>query len=202
MSDKLKEILQHELDELKQNKIRAIALGVCFVVVLVFWIVDDTSDDEEIILNEPTTTADALPVTKDLPVANLPIEKSPDGVTLVLGANADPIFVGDPFAGKEKPKPKPPPPKVVAPPVPPIALQPPQPPPQILEQPKPQPQEKIILTGTAISGEKKFAMFLRGKETIFLTIGEEIGGKKISDITPDFVTFADGARVFIQRELR
>ena len=195
MPDKLKEILQHELEELKQNKIRAIALGVCFVVVFIFWIVDDTSDDEEINLNETTTTADAPPLTKDLPVVNLSPEKSPDGVTLVLGANPDPIFVGDPFAGKEKPKP---PPKVVTPPVPPIILQPPKMP----ELPPQQPQEKIILTGTAISGANKLAMFLRGKQTIFLTVGEEINGKKISDITPDFVTFADGERVFIQRELR
>jgi len=57
------------------------------------------------------------------------------------------------------------------------------------------------LTGTAISGENKIAMFLRGNETLFLTIGEEIGGRKISDITPDFVTFEDGAKVFFQKEL-
>ena len=185
MSDKLKEILQHELEELKQNKIRAIALGVCFIVLLIFWLTDDSSDGEEINLNEPSN-AEKPPATKDLPVVSLPVEKSADGVTLVMGANADPLFIGDPFAGNEKPKP---PPKVVTPPVPPIVI---QPPPQIPEQPKPQPQEEIILTGTAISGANKIAMFLRGKETLFLTIGEEIGGKKISDITPDFVTFADG----------
>ena len=197
MPDELKKILQHELDELKENKIRVVALGVCLVVVLIFWITDTGSDGEEINLNEPTTAVVAPPVTKDLPAVNPTPEKSFDGVTLVLGANADPIFVGDPFAGKEKPKP---PPKVVMPPIPPIMLQPQ--PPKIPEQPKPQPQEKIILTGTAISGANKLAMFLRDKETLFLTIGEEIGGKKISEITPDFVTFADGERVFIQRELR
>jgi|GEM_PF-2258549 len=194
MSDKLKEILQHELDELKQNKIRAIALGVCFIVLLIFWLTDDSSDGEEIVLNEPTI-AEKPPATKDLPVVSLPVEKSADGVTLVMGANADPLLIGDPFAGKEKPKP---PPKVVTPPVPSIVIQPPQ----IPEQPKPQPQEEIILTGTAISGTNKTAMFLRDKKTIFLTIGEEIGGKKILDITPDFVTFEDGERVFIQRGMR
>ena len=194
MPDKLKEILQRELDELKQNKIRAIALGVCFIVLLIVWLTDDSSDDEEINLHE-TTTVEAPPATKDLPVKVLPVEKSPDGVTLVLGANADPLLIGDPFAGKEKPKP---PPKVVTPPVPPIII----PPPQIPEPPKPQPQEKIVLTGTAISGANKTAMFLREKETLFRTIGEEVGGKKISDITSDFVTFEDGERVFIQRELR
>ena len=194
MSDKLKEILQHELDELKQNKIRAIALGVCFIVLLIFWLTDDSSDGEEIVLNEPTI-AEKPPATKDLPVVSLPVEKSADGVTLVMGANADPLLIGDPFAGKEKPKP---PPKVVTPPVPSIVIQPPQ----IPEQPKPQPQEEIILTGTAISGTNKTAMFLRDKKTIFLTIGEEIGGKKILAITPDFVTFEDGERVFIQRGMR
>lgn len=195
MSDKLKEILQHELNELKQNKIRAIALGVCFIVLLIIWVADDSSDGEEIVLNEPTT-AEKPPATKDLPVVSLPVEKSADGVTLVMGANADPLLIGDPFAGKEKPKP---PPKVVTPPVPPIVI---QPPPQIPEQPKPQPQEEIILTGTAISGSNKIAMFLRDKKTIFLSIGEEIGGKKILDITPDFVTFENGERVFIQRGMR
>ena len=194
MSDELKKILQRELDELKQNKIRAIALGVCFVVLLFFWASEDSSDGEEINLNEPTTTVDAPPVTKDLPTQNLSVEKSPDGVTLVLGANADTLFVGDPFAGAEKPKP--PPPKPVVAPPPPIILQPP--PTKIPELPK----EKILLTGTAISGMNKTAMFLRGKETLFLTIGDEIGGKKIFDITPDFVTFEDGERIFIQKELR
>ena len=186
MPDELKKILQRELEELKQNKIRAIALGVCFVILLIFWISDDTSGGEEIILNETPPP----PVTKDLPVKVLPVEKTPDGVTLVLGANADELFIGDPFAGKEKPKP---PPKVEFPP--PIIFQPPQ-------EKISEPVEKIILTGTAISGANKLAMFLRGKETVFLTIGEEIGGKKIFDISPDFVTFEGGEKIFIQRELK
>ena len=188
MLDELKKFLQRELDEIKQNKFRAIGIAACFIVALIFWIVDDSSGGEEIILDEPTPIADAPPATKDFPVVSLPEEKSPEGVTLVLGANADPIFIGDPFVGAEKPKPLPqPPPKITMPPAPPIVI---QPPPKISEPPKP--QEKFILTGTAISGTNKIAMFLRGKETLFLTIGEEIGGKKISDITPDFVTFADG----------
>ena len=196
MPDEFKKFLERELDELKKNKVRAAALGVCFVVVLILWLIDDNSGGEEINLNEPTKIVENKPpATKDLPVVNLPAEKSVDGVTLVLGANADPLFIGDPFAGEEKTKP----PKVSTPP--PIVIQPPPAtPPKIPEQPKP--QEKIILTGTAISGANKTAMFLRGKETLFLTVGEEIGGKKISDITPDFVAFEDGERVFIQRGLR
>lgn len=191
MPDKLKQFLQHELNELKENKIRAIALSACFVVVLFFWIGDDSSDGEEIILNE-----EPPPLTKDLPVKVLPVEKNPDGVTIVLGADADELFIDDPFAGEEKPKPAPPSPKpVTVEPVPPVII---QPPPKIPEQTK----EKIILTGTAISGDNKTAMFLRGKETLFLTIGEEIGGKKISDISVDFVTFEDGGRVYLQKELR
>lgn len=192
MPDGFKKILQHELDELKQNKIRAMALGMCFIVLLIFWMTDDSSGGEEISLSEPPPAVDTPPVTKDFPVVNLP-KKSPDGVTLVLGANADPLFIGDPFAGKEKSKPIPPPPKVVLPPIPPVAPQP-QPQPSA----PPAPQEKITLTGTAISGENKTAMFLRGKETLFLTVGEEINGKKISDITPDFVTFDNGERLMIR----
>ena len=186
MSDELKKILQRELEELKQNKIRAVALGVCFIVLLIFWISDDASDGEEIVLNETPP-----PVTKDLPVKILPVEKSPDGVTKVLGANADKLFIVDPFAGKEKPLP---PPKIEFPP--PVVIQPPP------QEKISEPAEKIILTGTAISGANKTAMFLRGKETLFLTIGEEIGGKKIFDISPDFVTFENGEKVFIQKELK
>ena len=190
MPDGFKEILRRELDELKQNKIRVGVLAACLLVLIIFSVTEDDSD-EEIILEEP-------PLTKDLPVKILPAEKNSDGVKIVLGANADKIFIGDPFAVEEKIEPELPP----APPTPPlpkipapsIMIQPPQP---KIEQPA----EKILLTGTAISGENKTAMFLRGNETLFLTIGEEIGGKKISDITPDFVTFADGRRIYFQKEL-
>ena len=97
--------MQNELDELKQNKIRAIALVVLLAFLLILWITDDSSDGEEIILTEEP------PVTKDFPVTILPVEKSLDGVTIVIGANADELFIGDPFEGVEKPKP-PPPPKI------------------------------------------------------------------------------------------
>ena len=191
--DEFKKILSHELDEIKRDKIRIIALLVCMAVLLIFWATDDSSDGEEIALDDPP------PLTKDLPVKQLPVTKSPDGVTKVLGANADALFIGDPFAFEEKPKPSPPP-------------TPPQPLPEVPEppvviQPTPEPKaeppkEPITLTGTAISGNSKTAMFLRGKETLFLTVGEEIDGRRIVDITPEFVTFADGERVYLQKELR
>lgn len=194
MPDEIKEIIRRELDELKQNKIRAIALGICFIVLLIFWITDDSSDGEEISLTE-----ESKPVTKDLPVKTLPTDKNPDGVKTVMGANADRLFIGDPFEVEEKPEPvpEPPPPPTPLPKIPaPSTVIEPTPEP-IIEQPK----EKIILTGTAISGANKTAMFLRGDETLFLTIGEEINGRKISDITPDFVTFEDGKRIYFQKEL-
>ena len=189
MSDELKKFLSRELDELKRNKIRAGALGVCFVVLFIFWLGEDDSG-EEISLDAPKSPP---PATKDLPAKPLPVSKNLDGVKIVLGADADALNVADPFADEEKPKP---PPKV-APPQP-IVLQPPQP---IQPAPKTESREKIILTGTAISGNSKIAMFLRGKETIFLSIGDEIGGKKILDITPDFVTLEGGVRVYLQKEL-
>ena len=189
MPDELKKFLSRELDELKQHKVRAIALGVCLVVLLIVGTLDDGSGGEEIIL------VDAPPVTKDLPVNSLPVKplpvaKSPDGVTVVLGANADALFIGDPFAVEEKPKPKPTQPTTTPlPTIPPpqVVIQPPAPPSQV-EQPK----EPLALTGTAISGDNKTAMILRGKETLFLTIGDVIDGRQIVDITPDFVTLDDG----------
>ena len=108
MSDELKRILARELDELKQNKIRVVALAACLVVLLIFWVADNDSDGEEIILTEEP------PITKDFPVKVLPPQKSSDGVKIVLGANADALFIGDPFAVEEKeipaPQPEPPPP--------------------------------------------------------------------------------------------
>lgn len=192
--DELKKLLSHELDELKENKFRAGALGVCFAVLLIFWAIDDNSDGEEIAIDEPP------PLTKDLPVKQLPVTKSPEGVTLVLGANADALFIGDPFAFEEKPKPQPPQPP---PPLPEI----PEPTPPVVIQPMPEPEveppkEPITLTGTAISGNSKTAMFLRGKETLFLTVGEEIDGRLIVDITSESVTFASGECVYLQKELR
>lgn len=201
MPDEIKEIIRRELDELKQNKVRAIALGVCFIVLLIFWITDDSSDGEEISLTEETK-----PVTKDLPVKTLPTDKNPDGVKIVMGANADRLFIGDPFEVEEKPEPVPEPPIIQEPPPPPIPKITVAPEPPIVIEPTPepiieQPKEKILLTGTAISGTNKTAMFLHGDETLFLTIGEEINGRKISDITPDFVTFEDGKRIYFQKEL-
>ena len=193
LKDKLAEWFRRDLDELKQNKVRVIALGVCFVMLVAFWLTDDGSDVEEI-------DVDAPPVTKDLPVQKLPAKvpaqtpEAPDGVKIVLGANSDTLYVGDPFAAPPKPKVEPPP-KVTLPPIPPSQpIQPPQPQPTA-------PTERIILTGTAISGTKKTAMFLRGKETVFLSVGDEIGGRIISDVAPDFVTFADGKRLYLQKEL-
>ena len=192
MSDELKKLLSRELDELKRNKIRAIALGVCFIVLLIVWTIDDSSRGEEIVL------VDAPPVTKDLPVKPLHVTKSPDGVTVILGANADALFIADPFAGEEKPtppaKPQPPPP-LPAIPQSHVVIQPPAPPPVV------QPKEPLTLTGTAISGDNKTAMILRGKETLFATIGDVIDGRRIVDITPDFLTLDDGERIFLQKEL-
>lgn len=192
MSDELKKFLSRELDELKQNKIRTIGLVVCVVVAVILWTVDDSSGGEEIVLD------DAPPVTKDLPVKTLPVEKSPDGVTIVLGANADALLIADPFAGEEKPQPPPKPqPPLPTPPLPaipsPVVI---QPPPQIE-----QPREQIILTGTAQSGNNKTAMFLRGNETLFKTIGDELDGRRIVDITADFVTLDNNERIYLQRGL-
>ena len=183
MSDELKKRLRHEIDEIRRNKIRVVALGVCVVIAAIMWLINNSSRGEEIALNEPTPA----PATRDLPVKPLPVMKSVDGVTTVLGADASPLIVSDPFAGTQKPKPAP---KVAAPILPTI----PNPTPPTA----PPPQESITLTGTALSGNFKTAMFLRGKETLFLTIGDDIGGRKISDITRDAVIFADGSIVTIE----
>ena len=183
MSDELKRFLRRELDEISRHAFRVSIIAACAVFGLIFLILDETSRGEEIALNQPTPA----PATSDLPVKPLPTVKSVDGVTPVLGADASPLIVSDPFAGAQKPKSAP---KVAAPILPTI----PNPTPPTA----PAPQESITLTGTALSGNFKTAMFLRGKETLFLTIGDEIGGRKISDITRDAVIFADGSIMTIR----
>ena len=191
----LAEWFRRDFDELKKDKVRVIATVVFLVILVAFKLTDDGPDVEEIDLDSP-------PLTKDLPVQKLPAKvpaqkpESLDGVKIVLGANSEPLYVGDPFAAPPKPKPAPkvePPPKIELPPI---------PSPQIQLPPQPSaPKEKIVLTGTAISATNKTAMFLRDKKTEFLTVGEEIGGRIISDITPEFVTFKDGTRLYLQKEL-
>ena len=183
MSDALKNFLRRELDELSRHAFRISIIAACVVLAAIMWLINNSSRGEEIALNEPTPA----PATRDLPVKPLPVMKSVDGVTTVLGADASPLIVSDPFAGTQKPKPAP---KVAAPILPTI----PNPTPPTA----PPPQESITLTGTALSGNFKTAMFLRGKETLFLTIGDDIGGRKISDITRDAVIFADGSIVTIE----
>ena len=195
LKDKLAEWFRRDLNELKKDKVRVIATVVFLVILVAFKLTDDGPDVEEIDLDSP-------PLTKDLPVQKLPAKvpaqtpESLDGVKIVLGANSEPLYVGDPFAAPPKPKPAPkvePPPKIELPPIPSPQIQPP---------PQPSaPKEKIVLTGTAISGTNKTAMFLRDKKTEFLTVGDEIGGRIISDITPEFVTFNDGTRLYLQKEL-
>lgn len=194
MSDELKKIFRRELEELKQNKIRAGALAVCFVVLLIFWASDDSSRGEEIALNEPPTV-DAPP-PKNLPAKPLPVERNSDGVTLVIGANSDELALTDPFIREERTAPPLPPPRIPSAPVipPQVPVLPPIP-------QMPPPREKVVLTGVAISGDSKTAMFLRGNETLFLTIGDEVNGRKIRDINPEFVTFEGGLRVYVQKEL-
>lgn len=201
--EELKKFLNRELAELRENKIRAIAIGVLFVGLLIYWFMSDEKSEEIILTEEPSVTKDELPVAKDLFVKVSSVEKSPDGVTPVLGANSDTLFVGDPFEVEEKieAEPSPPPPVIPPPPIPqitpPVVIQPPS----VIEKPA-APKEQVVLTGVAISGETKMAMILRDKETLFLTVGEEIGGRKIIDITPEFVTLDDGERVYMQKELR
>lgn len=184
MSDELKKFLNDEIQELKRNKIRTAAIGVCLIFLIGIWIMDYISGNEEIDLSD--SIVKSPPDTKDMPKKPLPVPITVDGVTPVLGAVADPLIIADPFAGQEKLKPSQ---KVIEP----VTI---QQPPQI---PQP-PQEKITLTGVAL-GVNKTAMFKRDNETIFLTIGDELNGKQIVDITADFVTFADGSRLFVQKDV-
>ena len=204
MTYELKKFLQSEVDELKQNKIRAIALGVCFFVVVVIWAGENFSRGDEIALNDPppvaTVNTPPTTATKDLPLTSLPAGNNLDGVTELIGANTEPLNVTDPFAAEEKSEPKPTAPPATVEPIPPAQIQPlPAAPPAPTP---PKPREQIILIGTAISGTDKTAMLQLGKQTMFFSVGDVIDGRRIIDIGTDFVTLDDGETLRLQKELK
>ena len=88
------------------------------------------------------------------------------------------------------------------------------PPPQINTV---KPVEKVVLTlkGVAISGDKKMAIIQRdsttkndstnsnGKtESLLLSLGDEIDGRRIMNIGKDFIVFDDGQKLYIHEALK
>ena len=213
--DKLRSFYEQELNEIKQHKLRfgLIAASLAASIVLFFFFEED---------NESATVSnDAAPkvvsVTKDTASINSKeVHKTTSKVTEVIGlkrASADAELI-NPFKvdiiDSKPPTIQPP---AVVPTVPTLPL-------QQTKTPEPDRQIVLILKGTAISGNRKMAIIQRsvvGKnsskdsedsknkdksESMMLSLGDIIDGRRIVDISRDFITFDDGHDLYIQEALR
>ena len=184
----MEKFFKSQLEEIQKNKIRFGLLVAAFVATIIFAVVD-SSGGEEIEL-EPKQVAQ-VEEKISVPQKN---SSASGNVTVVIGANSNEVYVADPFKNPAPPKQEVPtatseipaqvekisePPAVEEVAVPPAEVPAPNP-----------PEEKIILRGVAL-GEIKTALIekvVSGKiETLFLKIGDNVNGKKILDITNDFV---------------
>ena len=202
--DELKKLLQSNIDEIKENKIRFVALCICFLVVVILFFSDENSGGEEIIISEASVSIENPDVAENVSadkkvfiVKNSATSNADKSITVVLGANSDSLYVHDPFKFpvEEKIEPLAP---VEIPTVQPVIIAPP------VAQESPKPAVKFILRGTAIIGDKKSALIQiisdnknSDAENLILEIGEIINGKKIIDISQDFIIFDDGETVHL-----
>ena len=224
----MKDFLKEQLDEIRENKLRFGILIFALFAAIIFAVTDSFERGEEINLeSQKISQADITKNRADLSPAqsesavNLPAKNvtanenvyaSSGNIKAVIGANADEIYIYDPF---KNPTPAPKvkaeePPKVevpvkaeakTLPPVEPVIII--QPAPEVPVPPK-VPEVKFILQGVAL-GENKVAMVQKISENkilemLFLKIGDELNGKKIADIAEDFLTFDDGNRMYFENK--
>ncbi len=184
--DELKNIWQKDLKEIRENKIRFAGLCICFIFAAGLFLTDD-SGGEEIILTEtpPPEVVETADTNKNIvTIKRAENSNVNENIKIVVGANSDDLFVGDPF--KVPPKEK--------------IEKPPELPSVIISPPVAQVKTKFILRGIAIVGANKSAIFQKiidndkksGEENLILGIGDNINGKKIVDIATDSVILEDG----------
>ncbi|MBQ9488128.1 MAG: hypothetical protein IJU91_10105 [Selenomonadaceae bacterium] len=212
--------MKAQLEEVRENKFRFGLLAVALLAAIIFAVTDSFERGEEIDLAAPqkisqadNTNTRAVQTQVDS-VESLPAETvtaTSGNVKAVIGANADEIYIYDPFKNPNPaPEKKVDPPKVevsakaeekISKPVEPVIVI--QPAPEVDQTPKP-PEVKFVLHGTAL-GENKVALVQKiseGKvlEMLFLKIGDKLNGKKIADIAENFLTFDDGNRMYFENK--
>lgn len=202
----MKKILQSQLDEIRENRLRFGLLVAALVATIIFAVFDSLDSGEEIEL-EPKQVAQ---VEKNSVAENISVPQKnssvSDNVTVVIGADSHEIYVADPFKNPTPPKIEKPtatseiPAQIEKISEPPPAVEKISEPPAEVPAPK-LPEEKFILRGIAL-GEVKTALIekvVSGKiETLFLRVGDSVGEKKILDITDDFVVLEDDERLELQ----
>ena len=184
--DELKKIWQNDLKEIRENKIRFAGLCISFIIAAGLLLTDD-SGGEEIILTEtpPSEVVETSDTNKNIvTIKRAENSNVNENIKIVIGANSDDLFVGDPFKVPMKEK----------------IEKPPELPPVIISPPVAQVKTKFILRGIAIVGANKSAIVQKiidndkkaGEENLILGLGDNINGKKIVDIATDSVILEDG----------
>ena len=203
--DLIKKFWQREQEEIEKNKFR-IAAMIFLAVVAIIFSASDFDKSEEIILSEtPQVEEKNSQPAEDKKISEVAEEKnsavqkvSDENIIAVVGANSEPLFVGDPFltseveeiSGVEEDK-KIPAAENISPPT-------------VLKSPVSQKnsavEETFILSGTAVSDNQRTALVRRykGKNfegTIILQVGDALKGKKVVEITENNLILEDGEKI-------
>lgn len=203
--DFIKKFWQREKEEIEKNKFRIGAI-IFFAFVAIIFSISDFGKSEEIILSETpqveeknSQPAEVKKISEVAEEKNSAVQKiSDENIISVVGANSEPLLVGNPFLTYEVEKifeveedKKIPAAENISPQI-------------VITQTEPKKiftvEEKFILSGTAISGNNRTALVqhYRGKNfegTIILQVGDTLKGKKVIEITDDNLTLEDGEKI-------
>ena len=180
----MNDFFKSQLEELRENKLRVGLLAIILLATIIYAVSVEFDTGEEIITDEPQKISE---VEQPAKVA----APTSDKVKPVIGANAEEIFIQNPFY---KPAPVKVEEKIIPPKVEPVIIAPP------VEEPKP-PEIKFVLRGVAI-GDKKTAFVEKidaGKvELHFVTVGDNLNGKIIVDMESDSIILDNGDKLYIE----
>ena len=218
MNDKLKNFFEKERAEIEKHKLRIGAVFFCLIFLIIF-VSADFEESEEINLAEVQPVEENIPADKKAVEQKISEKKSEvakvenKNVTAVKGANSEILFVRDPFKisveedevedKKVEAEKKSDSPKVEEKFSQPVIIQ--QPASQKNLPPQPatlKSAENFILTGTAIGDNQKTALIQHYKddklaETLMLSVGDTLNGKKIIEITEDFLQLDGGEKIYL-----
>lgn len=191
---KLQNFWQNDLKEIKESPVRFGGLLICFIAAVILFFTDDGGGEEINLSENPAPVETVENISGDKKIVPVKIAATSDAdknITVVLGANSDSLYIHDPFKVPVEEKIEEPSP-VEIPTVQPVIFAPP------VAQDSIKPVVKIFLRGTAVIGDKKSALIQiisdkdSAAENLILEIGDNLDGKKIIDISQDFVTFDNG----------
>ena len=188
----LKNFWQNDLKEIRENKIRFGAILACLIAAVIFALADSTDAGAEISIEPAAPPAVETPTVADTKIQ--PVSTASENLKPVIGANSSELYVSDPFTAPvvETYEPIHPPVQIFEP----AEVELPEIPVAQIE-----PAEKFALDGTAITGDSKTAIIrkLTGDEkakNFIVSVGDNLGARRVVDITPNFVALDDGSKIF------